>query len=112
MDLGGAGHIKTINDTTAVTACMFVAPGRLEIIESTQADVQIGAPLSLVFDDLALLKQLTVYTRCDNLPMEEAEAIQSGGHIRALQALRDTKSQTGQWVRTQDWDVSYHSAFR
>ncbi|WP_347863999.1 hypothetical protein [Planktomarina sp.] len=106
-----------------VTACMFVAPGRLEIIETTQADVQIGVPLSLVFDELALaaqskmdrallLKHLTAYINRDDLPAEEARIIQMGEHIRALQALRDANSQAGEWVVEREGEVFFRSAFR
>lgn len=38
--------------------------------------------------------------------------IQSGEHIKALQALRDAKHLAGEWLDTQEEGVFYGSVFR
>ena len=101
---------------THVTVGMFVFPGQFEVIETTQQDVSIGRPLSLVFDECAqdaqcqmdsilLLKHLAAYLNRSDVSEEEADLIRTGQHINNLRTLREMEAATGQWVRAQDAEV-------
>lgn len=106
---------------THVTAGVFVAPGQFEVVESTQAGVQIGVPLSLVFDEFAreaqchmdqtaLLTHLTAYLKRPDVPKEEVDCIQTGQHIKDLHALSKIEPPAGTWVHTKNTGFFLNSA--